>query len=57
MYLNPMYSLIHAYQEIFVYQRIPSLLPVVAVAVLSLLLGAWALQLFRKHVGEMVDEL
>lgn len=57
MFLNPMYPLIHAYQDIFVYQRIPSLLPIIAVAGFSLLIGIWALRLFRRHVGEMVDEL
>lgn len=57
IWLNPMVPIIHAMQEILVYGRWPdwlSLLPTLAVA---LLLCAWGWRLFRRHSGELVDEL
>ncbi|NRR29095.1 ABC transporter permease [Oxalobacteraceae bacterium] len=54
---NPMAPLIVAFQDVLVEQRLPqwgSLLPAAALAILLCLLG---MQLFRKHAGEMVDEL
>ena len=54
---NPMAAVIAAYQGIFVAHTLPhwgSLLPV---ALLSLVLCAAGMQLFRKRAGEMVDEL
>lgn len=57
MALNPMTPVIGAYQTIFVHQTGPnwqSLLPTSALAFLLCLLG---LHLFKKNVGEMVDEL
>lgn len=55
--LNPMYPVIHAYQEVFVYQRVPDFLALGGTLLVSCLLGAWALHMYHKHVGEMVDEL
>jgi len=55
--LNPMASVIGAYQEILVHGRWPAwdtLCPAAALAVLLCVLG---LRLFRRHAGEMVDEL
>ncbi|PCM45249.1 ABC transporter permease [Marinobacter sp. ANT_B65] len=55
--LNPMTSLISAYQDLFTLGKIPdwtSLLPTIAVAVVFFLL---AVNLFRKHANEIVDEL
>jgi len=55
--LNPMTSLVTAYQAILVRGEPPawgSLLPVLA---LSAVLCAVGMSLFRKHSGEMVDEL
>jgi lipopolysaccharide transport system permease protein len=57
LYLNPMYHVIHAYQNIFVYNKLPDFKWLGAVLVLSVIMGYWALYLYRKHVGEMVDEL
>lgn len=57
LYLNPMYHIIAAYQNIFVYHKIPNLFFVFCVFLLSLIIGIWALGLYRKHVGELVDEL
>lgn len=57
MALNPMASLMAAYQSILVFGQWPnwqSLWPICALAVVLCLLG---LRLFRKHAGEMVDEL
>jgi len=57
MTLNPMVPIIGAYQSIFVQQRLPdwqALWPTGAIAILLCLLG---LHLFKKNVGEMVDEL
>ncbi|SEH25234.1 ABC transporter permease [Selenomonas sp. KH1T6] len=57
MNLNPMYHVISAYQSIFVYGRLPDLIGLFGVLAFSLLLSAWSLHLYRKHVGELVDEL
>lgn len=57
MVFNPMYPIMRGYQEIFLYDRLPAFWGLAAVFLLSLLLGAWALRLYRRHVGEMVDEL
>jgi len=57
MNLNPMYHIISAYQNIFVYNKLPDFWYLGGVFVLSLFLGVWALHLYRKHVGELVDEL
>ncbi len=57
MDLNPMARLVGACQEILVHGRWPDwwqLAPVLVVAVLLCLLG---LRLFRRHAGELVDEL
>ena len=57
MNLNPMYHIVHGYQSIFVYQECPDIYGIGAVLLLGLAVGIWALRLYRKHVGEMVDEL
>lgn len=57
MALNPLASLMAAYQSILVFGQWPnwqSLWPLCALSVLLCLLG---LRLFRRHAGEMVDEL
>jgi lipopolysaccharide transport system permease protein len=57
LWLNPMTPIIQAMQQVFVYGQWPhwaSLVPVLAV---SLLLCAWGWRLFRRHSGELVDEL
>jgi lipopolysaccharide transport system permease protein len=55
--LNPMYHIIRGYQNIFVYNQSPDIISIVGVFLLSLVLGFWSLNIYRKHVGEMVDEL
>ena len=57
MQLNPMASLIGAYQQILVHKQWPDWSSLWLVALLSMLLCIWALRLFRKHSGELVDEL
>jgi lipopolysaccharide transport system permease protein len=57
MFYNPMAGLIAGYQGIIVRGQWPdwgSLLPVI---VLSVMLCAFGWRLFRRRVGEMVDEL
>jgi len=57
MSYNPMANLIAAFQNIFVAGQWPvwqSLLPVTVLAIAMCALG---MRLFRKHAGEMVDEL
>lgn len=54
---NPMAIVVHAYQVILVNHAEPDWLALLPVAVISLLLCIFALRLFRKRSGEMVDEL
>ena len=57
LWLNPMTALMVSYQNLFLYGQWPvwsSLLPVLIIGVLFCVLG---LRLFRRRVGEMVDEL
>ena len=54
---NPMAPVVAAYQGIFVAHTVPQCGSLLPMAVLSLLLCAAGLQLFRKRAGEMVDEL
>ena len=57
MSLNPMARLIEAYQTILVTGQWPNWYALWPVALLALLLCALGFRLFRKHAGEMVDEL
>jgi lipopolysaccharide transport system permease protein len=57
MEFNPMYPLISAYQGVFVNGQIPDWTTLTYPLVLGLVLCFTGLHLFRKHVGEMVDEL
>ena len=54
---NPMFTIIDAYQNALLNRVSPQWEALLPVAVISLLLCLLALQLFRKHAGEMVDEL
>ena len=54
---NPMANLTSAYQSILVTGKGPDWLTLWPVAVVSLILCAWGLRLFRHHAGEMVDEI
>lgn len=57
MSYNPMARLVHGYQQILLRGEMPdwsSLLPVAVLAALFCLYGLWQ---FRRHAGEMVDEL
>ena len=57
MNLNPMAPLIGAYQAIFVSQQWPQWQNLWPTAGLAILLSALGWHLFKKNVGEMVDEL
>lgn len=55
--LNPMTPIILAYQGILVRGAMPQWQPIAVILALGLLMCLLGLQLFRKHAGEMVDEL
>lgn len=55
--LNPMTPVIGAYQTILVHNALPQWTRLATVFMLGLLLCFLGLWLFRRHVGEMVDEL
>lgn len=57
MVLNPMASLIGGYQSVLVYNQWPDWSSLWLPALLAVLLGLLGLRLFRRRVGEMVDEL
>lgn len=55
--LNPMYWIVDGYHQVFAYGRSPDLVGLGGVALLSLLLSALALFMFRKASADMVDAL
>jgi len=55
--LNPMLPIFSAYQDIMVRALQPQWSSLLPVLMLSLLLCLWGYRLFRKHSGDMVDEL
>lgn len=55
--LNPMANLVRGYQTILVNGQLPNWATIWPTLLLSLLLCALGLYLFRRHSGEMVDEL
>jgi lipopolysaccharide transport system permease protein len=57
MAYNPMAGLMAAYQDILVSGQWPDWASLWSVTVIAALLCIWGLRLFRKHAGEMVDEL
>lgn len=57
MSYNPMAGLMHAYQTILVRGEWPDWISLWPVSLLAVLLCIWGMRLFRKHAGEMVDEL
>jgi lipopolysaccharide transport system permease protein len=57
MNLNPMYHLMRGYQNIFVAGQLPDWQNLALVALFSAGLALYAVNLFRRHSGEMVDEL
>lgn len=57
MAFNPMANLMTAYQTILVYGQWPKWQSLWLVSLLAVFLCWLGMKLFRKHVGEMVDEL
>ncbi|WP_342246006.1 ABC transporter permease [Pseudomonas sp. OTU5201] len=57
VFLNPMTALMQAYQELFLKGSWPNWASLMPLCVISLLLCAAGLALFRGRSGEMVDEL
>jgi lipopolysaccharide transport system permease protein len=55
--LNPMATLVAAYQEILLDGRLPDWRPLAPVAAAGLVLCLFSWWLFKRHSGEMVDEL
>lgn len=54
---NPMAPLVRAYQSILVYGHWPDWISLIPVAIIASILCALGMYIFRRHVGEMVDEL
>lgn len=54
---NPATPLIAAFQDVLVYQRWPDWMSLIYPACVGLVTCSVALWLFRRHAGEMVDEL
>lgn len=57
MLINPMYSLVSAYQGIFISNQWPDWSTLLYPLVLGIVLCLISLRLFRRHAAEMVDEL
>lgn len=57
MSLNPMFPVVQAYQAIFVNNKWPIWSSLTYPFILGLILCVFGLRLFRRNVGEMVDEL
>lgn len=57
MMLNPMATLVRGYQGIMVNSQWPDWLSLLPVAVVACLLCAAGLYMFRRHAGDIVDEL
>lgn len=57
MTLNPMYPVIEAFQGVFVFGQWPDWPTLIYPLLLGLGLCMLSFRLFRRHVGEMVDEL
>lgn len=57
MGFNPMASLIIAFQDILVTGRWPAWQSLVPATILAIAMCAFGMHLFRKHAGELVDEL
>ena len=57
MGFNPMASLIVAFQDILVAGRWPAWQSLLPVTIIAIVMCAFGMRLFRKHAGELVDEL
>jgi len=57
MSLNPMTNLIGAFQTIFVAGKWPAWQGLLPAIILAIVMCALGMHLFRKHAGDMVDEL
>lgn len=57
MKFNPMLAVIQSYQTILVHGQMPDWRALIPVTLIGFLLCLWALNLFKKHSGELVDEL
>jgi lipopolysaccharide transport system permease protein len=55
--LNPMAAVVTACQAIFVNASLPAWRTLAPIAILAVFLCLWGMSLYRRHSGEMVDEL
>ena len=55
--INPLAAPIMAYQQIFVHSRWPDWAQLAPFCMIALLMCVYGISMFRKHAGEMVDEL
>lgn len=57
MALNPMYPLVRSYQQIFVHAQAPDWSSLTGPLLTGLVLSYLGFKLFKRHAGDMVDEL
>ena len=57
LWINPMMSLVSAYQDLFVRHQMPDWLALVWPLFWAALFCAWAWRLYSRNAGEMMDEL
>ena len=55
--LNPMYHIMQGHQSVFLYETFPSWVAMGVICLISMMIGIWSIRLYRRHIGEMVDEL
>lgn len=55
--VNPMYHLIKGYQDVFMRQVWPDWTGILTVGAAALIICFLTLRLYRRHIGEVVDEL
>ena len=57
LHLNPVYPIVNAYHDVFMYAKFPDFLGIFTILAVSILLLLVGLTLFRKASSEMVDVL
>lgn len=57
LFLNPVYPVINGFQKVFVEHQSPDFFWLGYSVILTLIIMVLALRIYRKHIGEVVDEL
>ncbi len=57
LWINPMVSIVSAYHSIFVYKQSPHWLPLFLTTIIAIAAFLLACRLYKRHGGEMVDEI